>query len=142
MKTKERLISFLKHVNMSQGKFEKHVGLSNGFVNNVGDTIRTENLQKISAKFPELNTAWLLTGEGNMLNHPGKPAPGDRANPMRAYMLAVAHNYATWRVDQEMPDAPLEKKKEAVKKIKQEIDVTANLILGGLDQWPFDDLKG
>lgn len=69
----------------------------------------------------------------------GKPAPGDRMNPMRAFMLAIAHNYATWRVDQEMPEASQEKKKEAVKKIKDEIGDTAILILGGLDEWPFQE---
>ena len=127
---------------MSQGKFEKHVGLSNGFVNNVGDTIRTENLQKITAKFPELSTAWLLTGEGEMLNHPGKPAPGDRLNPIRAFMMALGDDYARWRVSIEFPNVDPDQVEKLVKQRKQEIVTKTNLILGGLDQWPFDDLKG
>lgn len=68
MTTKSRLTSFLAHVRISQGGFEKKVGLSTGFVNNVGDGIRKRSLDKISAVYPELNTAWLLTGKGNMLN--------------------------------------------------------------------------
>lgn len=68
MTTKERLITFLTHIKMSQGGFEKKVGLSTGFVNNVGDSIRKTSLEKISSIYPELNTAWLLTGVGEMLN--------------------------------------------------------------------------
>ena len=35
MTTKERLISFLAYIGISQGGFEKKVGLSTGFVNNI-----------------------------------------------------------------------------------------------------------
>lgn len=69
MTTKERLISFLTYLQISQGKFEKKVGLSTGFVNNVGDSIRTTSLEKIKAVYPELNTAWLLTGVGDMIEN-------------------------------------------------------------------------
>lgn len=68
MTTKQRLISFLAYLKISQGKFEKKVGLSTGFVNNVGDSICTASLDKIKSVYPELNTAWLLTGVGDMLD--------------------------------------------------------------------------
>ena len=42
--------------------------MSTGFVNNVGDSIRTASLDKIKSVYPELNTAWLLTGVGDMLD--------------------------------------------------------------------------
>lgn len=67
MNTKGRLILFLAYLKMGQDKFEKSVGLSRGFVNNVGDTIRKSSLEKISSVYPQLNTAWLLTGVGEML---------------------------------------------------------------------------
>jgi phage repressor protein C with HTH and peptisase S24 domain len=66
--TKDRLVQFLASIHMGQGAFEKYVGLSNGFVNNVGDSIRKKSLEKISLKYPDLNISWLLTGAGNMLN--------------------------------------------------------------------------
>ena len=68
MTTKQRLICFLAYLKISQGKFKKKVGLSTGFVNNVGDSIRTASLDKIKSVYPELNTAWLLTGVGDMLD--------------------------------------------------------------------------
>ena len=67
MTTKERLISFLAYKKISQGKFESETGLSTGFVNNVGDSIRKSSIEKISRVYPELNYAWLLTGVGSML---------------------------------------------------------------------------
>ncbi|GAB6121138.1 hypothetical protein [Dysgonomonas termitidis] len=67
MNTKERLIQFLSYLGISQGKFEDSVNLSTGFVNNVGDSIRKKSLDKITDIYPELNTAWLLTGQGEML---------------------------------------------------------------------------
>jgi phage repressor protein C with HTH and peptisase S24 domain len=64
---KERLIDFLAYLKIGQLKFEENVGLSRGFVNKVGDSIRVENLNKISKTYPELNINWLKTGEGEML---------------------------------------------------------------------------
>lgn len=64
---KGRFKEFLKHLGVGQDKFEKKVGLSRGFVNNVGDSIRISSQKKISAIFPELSMLWLLTGHGEML---------------------------------------------------------------------------
>lgn len=65
--TKERLILFIKSLGIGQGKFEKECGLSNGWVNNIKAMIKNDKLQKISLRYPDLNTVWLLTGEGEML---------------------------------------------------------------------------
>ncbi len=67
MKVKDRLITFLKHENLGQKAFEIKAGLSNGFVNRIGDSVTTNSLKKIKDAFPGLNTNWLMTGEGTML---------------------------------------------------------------------------
>ena len=64
---KERLDTFLRNKNLSQAKFAEIVGLSVGFANNVKNSISTKSLTKIKMAFPDLNTTWLLTGEGEML---------------------------------------------------------------------------
>lgn len=64
---RKRLIEFLLYLGLGQNKFEEIVGLSRGFVNKVGDSIREGNLKKISSCYPELNINWLKTGEGEML---------------------------------------------------------------------------
>ena len=66
---KNRMIAFLDYLNISQRKFEKATGLSNGAINNIGESITTKTLNKITAIYPDLNTAWLLTGVGEMLNN-------------------------------------------------------------------------
>ena len=64
---KERLILFIKSMKISQSKFEKSVGLSNGFVNNISKGIGAEKLHRILCVYPALNAEWLLTGKGEML---------------------------------------------------------------------------
>lgn len=66
---KQRMNEFLAYLDMSQGKFEKAVGMANGWVNKIGDSIREDNLKKISEAYPMLNIAWLKTGVGSMLNN-------------------------------------------------------------------------
>ena len=68
---KQRMNEFLAYLDMSQGKFEKAVGMANGWVNKIGDSIREDNLKKISEVYPMLNIAWLKTGVGSMLNGNG-----------------------------------------------------------------------
>lgn len=69
MTVKQRLNAFIKSKKLSQRKFEKAVGLSNGYVNNISKNIGAEKLQNIISIFPDLNTTWLLTGEGEMLKY-------------------------------------------------------------------------
>jgi hypothetical protein len=64
---KERLVQFLAHLGMGQTKFEEKVGLSRGFVNSLKDNLTIRTLAKIETAYPELNTEWLKTGEGEML---------------------------------------------------------------------------
>lgn len=64
---KQRLITFIKYKGLSQSRFEKAVGLSNGFVNNISKSIGADKLQRILGIFPDINQNWLLTGNGQML---------------------------------------------------------------------------
>ena len=74
---KSRLAEFLSYLGIGQAKFAARVGLSKGYVNNVGDSITKNSLTKISSAYPELNISWLLTGEGEMLKTPGKEGKGN-----------------------------------------------------------------
>lgn len=67
MSVKDRLIEFIRYNNLSQASFERRVGLSNGFVNNIGDTIRQVSIDKIKKEFPQINVNWLLVGVGAMI---------------------------------------------------------------------------
>lgn len=73
MKPIERLIEFQQSVKDrlgGQNKFEAYVGISNGYLsrmyNTMGD-IGSNVISSISDKFPDLNIDWLITGRGDML---------------------------------------------------------------------------
>ena len=65
---KGRLIEFLSSKRLSQKRFADACGLSWGFVNGIKVSIQPDTLAKITTQFPELNTAWLILGQGEMLN--------------------------------------------------------------------------
>ena len=60
---KERLLAFLADIRWSQAKFERELGLSNGYVNNIRQSILPDKLQKIAQRFPALNITWLMIGD-------------------------------------------------------------------------------
>ena len=64
---KERLMTFLRYLEVGQRKFEMTCGLSNGYINNIKQSISPAKLSKITSTYPELNAGWLMTGEGEML---------------------------------------------------------------------------
>lgn len=64
---KERLKEFLSHKGIGQKKFAESCGLSAGFVNSIVNSIQPKTMERITMQYPELNPAWLLTGEGKML---------------------------------------------------------------------------
>lgn len=65
---KQRLIRFLKYKGLSQKKFETALGFANGYVNNISRSIGGDKIKVIEEHYPELNTRWVLFGEGEMLN--------------------------------------------------------------------------
>lgn len=64
---KGRVLQYIDFKQIEKSRFEKESGLSNGFVDKIGDSIRSASLDKIRNGFPDLNIDWLLTGEGDML---------------------------------------------------------------------------
>lgn len=66
---KQRLILFIKYLNMSQSSFEKELGLSNGYINNISKGIGADKLQRILCGYPMLNSEWLIDGKGEMIKN-------------------------------------------------------------------------
>lgn len=97
--TKERLLQFLRYKKLGQQKFEISIGMSNGWANKVGDSIRENTLQKIKEVYPELNIAWLKSGVGEMLNDTGESegtlyTPNESPKGLRG--ATEEENTATW----------------------------------------------
>lgn len=64
---KQRLIAFIDYLGTSKNAFEKECGLSIRAISNCGKTPNSDTIKKVLLTHPELNTEWLLTGEGEML---------------------------------------------------------------------------
>lgn len=87
---KERLSAFLADIGWSQSRFEKECGMSNGYVNNIRQSIQPDKLQRIAQRFPALNIAWLMIGgtTGEEMYRIPKPEPmperpsGERSIPL------------------------------------------------------------
>ena len=76
MDIKERVLTYCNLKNIAISKFEKLSGLSNGYFNQVKKRPSDEKIESIRRAFPDLNSVWLLTGEGEMLKkESGQPVP-------------------------------------------------------------------
>lgn len=85
---KQRLILFLEESNISQAKFEKAAGLSNGYINNLKRSPSANKLQSIFNAFPEVNPDWLLTGSGEM--YADRPSTTENKDAQLVPLLPVA----------------------------------------------------
>ena len=65
---KERICEFINYKGISVSRFELVCQLGNGAVSKMGTNTRQSTIDRISKAFPELNTVWLRTGQGEMLN--------------------------------------------------------------------------
>lgn len=84
---KHRIMLFLESKRMSQSRFEKKAGLSNGYVNKLLKSPSVQKMEQIVGAFPDLNPQWLLTGEGEMLKDSDTPSA---ATPQRPHLALEA----------------------------------------------------
>lgn len=117
---KQRLMRFIESQNLSQGKFERMCGLSNGYLCNLKRNIGSSKILSISQAFPQLNTEWLLTGEGEMLN-----ADYTTFNPVGAAtpMGATAPKTDAPNLEKEIVilKAQLDEKEKMIKLLEQQL---------------------
>lgn len=64
---KERLKSFLRNENIKATDFCNAIGVSQGYIAGMRESIQPDKLKSIAIKYPNLDLGWLLTGEGDML---------------------------------------------------------------------------
>ena len=67
MSVKERLTEYLRTKKISKSAFGRDIGVSSAYIASIRKSIQPDKLQRIALKYPDLNTVWLLTGEGEML---------------------------------------------------------------------------
>lgn len=99
---KERLKGFIEYKGISVRSFESTCGLSYGYVGNMRQSIQPDKVKNIAHHFPELNTGWLLTGEGEMLKT--EPEKKERGGipllPNEAFAGYGAYQYSDLPVEE------------------------------------------
>ena len=69
MSVKERLIKYIDQKGITKTAFCLSIGVSTGFISSMRQSIQPDKVKSIALKYPDLNTGWLLTGEGEMLKY-------------------------------------------------------------------------
>lgn len=64
MTLKERVQEIISDLNISQSMFEDAIGSSRGTIAHLENTISSKLLTKITTKFPQVSSDWVLTGRG------------------------------------------------------------------------------
>ena len=67
MSVKERLEEYIKYKGIKNSDFCREINVSGAFISSMRVSIQPDKLKSIALKFTDLNTEWLLTGEGDML---------------------------------------------------------------------------
>lgn len=66
---RDRLFVFIASLGCSVREFERLLGVSNGTIRHLNDTLSANIKERVATVFPQLNMDWLLLGCGNMLNN-------------------------------------------------------------------------
>ncbi len=64
---KQRLTEYLQYKKVNMSEFARRINVSSAYVSSMRQSIQPDKIKRIALNFPDLNTAWLLTGEGEML---------------------------------------------------------------------------
>lgn len=82
--TLNRIKQYIDSKGLTISSFEREVGMSNGsFASQLKNnkTIGVDKLENILNIFPDINTEWLLTGNGPMLKENEKTSTGEPDEP-------------------------------------------------------------
>ena len=72
---KQRLKQYICYKGISVRKFELTIGVTPSYVQNMRVSIQPDKISSIAHHYPDLNTGWLLTGKGTMLQHTEDETP-------------------------------------------------------------------
>lgn len=112
---KDRLLSFLNYLEIGQNKFEKNVGLSIGYLNKLRHEPSPSKLRMIINKYPQLNSDWLLTGEGEMLQSGNVINNGDNS------IAAINSRVSTNRSDVRVLEEKINSLNQRINSLKQQL---------------------
>ncbi len=94
---KERLSFYLLQKGINKSEFGRRIGVSSAFITSMRKSIQPDKIAAIKQNFPDLNTDWLLTGEGDMLKPNSQNEVEDLTADERAELkMAMAEGRVTY----------------------------------------------
>src|SRR5208283_3071756 len=76
----DRILSIIKYLHLTPSDFAEEIGVQRSSISHLisgRNKPSLEFIQKILAKFPEINPEWILTGNGEMVNSRISPVNGE-----------------------------------------------------------------
>lgn len=122
MDLRQRVLEYCKRKNIAVSRFEKECNLANGYFNQVKKRPSLDKIESISRAFPDLNTDWLLTGEGEMLRQNIQQA-GDNATQVQG-----TNNHVSSPRVLEMAMTEIAEQRKLVAKSQEQIDRLITLL--------------
>lgn len=84
---KTRLLEYLHYKRISQIDFTKSIGVSSTYIGAMRRSISDDKMARIRREYPDLNTSWLLYGEGEMLREESRASEVRREMESRGVKL-------------------------------------------------------
>jgi transcriptional regulator with XRE-family HTH domain len=134
MTVKERLIEYIKYKQISTREFCRTINVSETYVNSMRSSIQPDKLVRIAYHYPDLNTTWLMTGEGEMLKANAILPPIERDELMAAGVEIFKDKLIEMFKNGEIYSATVVKEKDdlirelfaQITKLKHELDEAKN----------------
>lgn len=128
---KERLTAYLKYKGINKSEFGRKVGVSNSYISAIRKSIQPDKTEKIAAAFPDLNVAWLLTGDGEMLKDSvTNIAQGDNATNIAGNGNNIRTNSST--IDKALDE--IAEQRKLVAKAQAQVSVAQNQVTVAMEQ--------
>ena len=121
MNMKSRIIDFVKSQKMSIREFERVCTFPNGTIGAFKNDINNKRRVVIFEKFPQLNTKWLLTGEGEMLNHLHNEATHNINSSNNTYINGVGDNSQDKTNEKNIYNEMIITQRELIDSLKEQI---------------------
>jgi len=84
----DQIVKYIEYLNISFNEFTRNLGLSNGYIGSAKKTKRaigSDVIEKILRQYPDINPAWLMTGNGQMLNSKSNQLVSIEKHPQNAH---------------------------------------------------------
>lgn len=128
IKTIDRLMEFINYAGLSARQFDISIGASNGYIlrmrkNNA--SIGSDVIENIIRTYPQLDVAWLLTGEGQMIKSREVSPPADFHSLPREQQREIEA-----LIDERIKARQEEQRERLLKELAAEIEKTRQAVKG------------